>query len=372
LGWLVTLIAPIINSIVYFGKKFVMTYVLHNLAENYYTFYSAGQYGMEATIGIRIEIAAVILLTSLYIATKTRSWFRTTIAALGIYTITFFYMSYRLAISKLFELSSINYYLIYPRDFAIGFGTIMLILGIIWIILHKKSGIKKFIIDTKHLLEFKQFKINKEAIKSLFKNIRPFRLIHYSFLVFIGIMLGAYYTNSSFSDISILKIIFLLISLSFAWLFAVGINDLFDRGIDRISNRYRPLIQKELTPENHKIFTLIFFAFSLIFAFLVHFYAASIIFYFMLAYSFIYSGPPYKLKRFFFIPNIVIGLCSLMAVLFGTSLLGEASTFTILPFPIPLLVFLVYSFGSTLKDIKDYKGDKENNIQTIPVVFGKK
>ncbi|MFH1376409.1 MAG: UbiA family prenyltransferase [Candidatus Woesearchaeota archaeon] len=362
-GWLITLIAPLLDAILYFNKHFIMTYIFNNILKNYFSFYNSSLFNFGATIGIKIEIAIICFMVGVYILSKTKSWIRTLISILGVYTIIFFYMALPAIFDFVLSIFNIDYTLKYPLDFFIILFVISVITIIIFLLINHGIKIQKFI-------DFKFFKINKKICLILLKNIRLFRTIHYSLLTLLGISLAIFYKNGNIMDLNILKIIFLLLSMIFAWLFAVGLNDLFDVKIDKISNKNRPLISGIINKETYKIYILLFFILSVLFAAFVNYYSTNLIIYFMIAYSFIYSAPPFRFRKYFLIPNVLIGLCSLLAVLFGASLILGENTFSIIPSEIILLIFFIFTISSTLKDIKDYYGDKFNSIKTIPTIFG--
>ncbi|MBI5620158.1 UbiA family prenyltransferase [Candidatus Gottesmanbacteria bacterium] len=347
-----------------------MTYVYKEPLQKFLTFFSTSPFGREATIGIRIEITLVVILASLYVATKTRNWIKTLVAGLGGYSIAFFYMAMPVFYKGLKANLGFTPTMSYPREYVDFLIYIMLVLIPIHLSLCKKRERTQFFEKFFELIDVKQFKVSKLIIMTLIRNIRPFRLIHYTLLSFFGMFLAYRFDPGSYYSFNVLKIIPLIFSMAFAWLFAVQINDIFDIKIDKISNQRRPLVKKFIDRENYKIYSVLFFILSLIIASLINFAVANMILYFMVAYSFIYSAPPLRLRRFLIIPNVIIGLCSVLAVLFGFSAIVNSKTFALMPLHYSLFIFLIYAFASTMKDIKDYKGDKVNKIDTLPTVLG--
>ena len=63
-------------------------------------------------------------------------------------------------------------------------------------------------------------------------------------------------------------------------------------------------------------------------------------------------------------------MVEVLAVLFGVSLVAGINTFNLMPGNISFLIFVVFTLASTIKDLKDYEGDKEEKIRTIPTLFG--
>jgi 4-hydroxybenzoate polyprenyltransferase len=371
-GWWVTLTPPIVDSLVY-KSRFAMTYLnsSNNLLK-FLTFYNNSKPGFEATYGIRVEIFFVILMISLYVASVTRNALKTIFSALGVYSIIFFYMGLPFFISTFLDIPYQS--LSYPLDYIYGYLFIFTIIIPIYISLLNKNGLKKFLKSTKKFISIDFIILNKTTINNVIKNIRPFRVAHYSLLMIIGIIISFGITNSSFSQIynlnNLIKFIGLWLSLVTAWLFAVGVNDIFDIGIDKTSNKNRPLIKQSITIKNYYYLSFLMLVVSLALSFWVSHAAGNIILYFIAAYSFVYSAPPFRLRRFLFIPNILIGLCSLLSVYLGLSFISKGQAFDVLPNKMALLIFLSFSLASTIKDIKDEKGDKKSGITTIPTLFG--
>ncbi|MEK7543648.1 MAG: UbiA family prenyltransferase [Patescibacteria group bacterium] len=347
-----------------------MTYVYKEPLQKFLTFYGTSPFGREATIGIRIEIILVVILASLYVANKTRNWFKTVLAGLGGYSIAFFYMAMPVFYKGLKTILGFPPTMSYPREYVDSLIYIMLVLIPIYLSMYKKRERIQFFEKSFELINIRRFRVSRVIIVTLIRNIRPFRLIHYATLSFFGMFIAYRFDPGASYSFNVLKIIPAILSMAFAWLFAVQINDIFDIQIDEISNQQRPLVKKFIDRENYKLYSAIFFILSLIFASLINFAAANMILYYMVAYSFIYSAPPLRLRRFLFIPNAIIGLCSVLAVLFGFSTVANSKTFALMPWHYSLFIFLIYALASTMKDIKDYKGDKVNKIDTLPTVLG--
>ena len=116
------------------------------------------------------------------------------------------------------------------------------------------------------------------------------------------------------------------------------------------------------------IFKSVIHIISLVFSLLVNYKTFVLVLSFNLLYSFVYSAPPFRSRRLFFIPNIIIGFCSVTAVFIGFSIYLDP--FRFFPRALALLILIVLAISSTIKDIKDYAGDKKDDIKTIPTVFG--
>jgi geranylgeranylglycerol-phosphate geranylgeranyltransferase len=150
------------------------------------------------------------------------------------------------------------------------------------------------------------------------------------------------------------------------------INDLFDIEIDKANKTNRPLVTGEVT----KLEAILYiFSMSSLTLYLSKIFLSSNlqdIIQFSLINLILYT-PFYK--KLFLIKNIFCAYFVAFAFFMG----GNSVTKTILSlnhnFNIFVILLSVLFFGSLyneiLLDIKDYHGDKQFNIKTIPVVMGK-
>ena len=157
-------------------------------------------------------------------------------------------------------------------------------------------------------------------------------------------------------------------SLFLCWLGEIFYGDLSDEKIDRISNPSRPLPAGKFTRQEFQRLGGIFMVVSYITAFV----AGYGFFVFLLLRGFVgylYAYPPFRLKRFLFLATFGRALAFLFTVYAGFLLI---SSNTIFDFPARFALFALVAFtlGTTVKDIRDYQGDKAEGIHTIPAIFG--
>ena len=361
------LIPVTVDLIVSLGKGYSMPYIVSDInyvLHNYLTFYNYGP--QTATIGIKIEVIGACYLALIYILLKTRSIIKTIIGVLSTYTLTYIYMALPSVAIIALNISLRDLYAFGPDGIYYFMITLHLIMittfSLIFLYIYhrekettKKKQQRQTISEKPSLLH---------QVKAMIKNIRPFRSIHYIALLILGICLGA----QTISNINWDKTILLSISIFCGWQFVIIVNDIFDVGIDEVSNRKRPLIQGDVSKRFYYSISLVFFISSITCSYLVGYKSFVLMLSFILLYSFLYSAPPFRLRRLFIIPNIIIGLCSVIAVFIGFSIYMDP--FLMFPRNIALLIFIVLTFSSTIKDIKDYEGDKKEQIKTIPTLFG--
>ncbi len=229
------------------------------------------------------------------------------------------------------------------------------------------------------------FMKDKKFFYVIIKNLRLNRVFHYLLLFFAGLLLAKFIfiSNNEPNNNTLLKnllfdnpfdyigIFCAAISVFLTFQSAVVFNDFYDISIDKISNKNRPLIINKIPKEKYYKFGLFMLFFALSFAYIIN---LAFFFYILTAniLSFIYSNEPFRLRKYFLVNNLIIGLVSLMFFHSGASLIINDRGFLKIPTLLSYLILIGYSLGSMIKDFKDYKGDKNNNIQTIVTVLGEK
>ncbi|MEQ8225038.1 MAG: UbiA family prenyltransferase, partial [Candidatus Eremiobacterota bacterium] len=161
--------------------------------------------------------------------------------------------------------------------------------------------------------------------------------------------------------------IFTIFSIMMAWLFSVITNNIEDRNIDSVSNRERPSVTEKIPFEIYKTTGWIVLLLSVISAISVNFSIFFLIFLFMGNY-FLYSMPPVRFKRVIFFSKLIPSINSFIMLLTGYVFLCGSLRF----FPRELIFFFLIFITANMNfiDIKDYEGDKNGGIKTLPVLMG--
>lgn len=226
----------------------------------------------------------------------------------------------------------------------------------------------------------------KKEFFTVIKNFRLNRVFHYLLLFFAGLAFAKiiYLQHNNLIDnfklteifnfknpFDYLGIIGGAVSIFLSFQASVIFNDYYDLSVDKISNKNRPLTARLFSKKQYFSLGLFFVFFALYMAYIIN----VALFFFMLASNFlayVYSNEPFRLRKYFIINNLIIGLIALAVFHGGTTLLLNDRSFTKIPEIVSYAIVLGYAIGSIIKDKKDYLGDKKNNIQTIFTVFGQK
>lgn len=349
--FLILIIVPIIDLVVNNGSVLKISYIIPekigDLLLDFFTFFSS-DFSKGISFGIKLELTLVILGSFIYFYIKRKNLIRSLFFSFLVYALIFFYLSTPFFIKEYFELINQGYN--YSPLFLRNFYLLPIFILLFWI----------FYIS------------NKEYFLEILKDIRFFRLIHFDLMFIFGIIvallssvnLGILIENRFFY----FNLIFVLISILFAWLFSVTTNNLADYKIDKTTNKERPLVAGKITEKEYKCLAAIFFILSIVYSGVVNFEIFFLIILFIANY-FLYSMPPLRLKRVPFFSKLFISLNSLIILMIGYFLMTESLRISgdIIFF---FLVFLTAVFNFI--DLKDYEGDKKEGIKTLPVIFGLK
>jgi 4-hydroxybenzoate polyprenyltransferase len=370
---------PIIDKII-LKDNFYLSFYLYDSVEgvlnNLVTFF-----GPIVPVGIlygtRIETVFIILIIGFYIYHKTESFLRVFFGAVGVYVI--FYISVALPSILVFVvaiLSGESVLEITKVDVVKVFNTPLQYFG---------SDMRSFEVTFFYkislfynlifigLLVYLQWLWNKNILKNLMKNIRFPQMIFNWGLLSIGVLVGLFYvpenlTKDIFSGIIVVN---LFLSVLFAWLFSVVVNDIEDYEIDKISNKNRPLVVKNISKRMYLNYGWVFLFLSLLLSLSVDNKTFLIIGLYNLL-TIVYSRQPFKLKRIPWIAGTLSSLASLLIFLIGYLLITGSQSAVNFPWKAVLFLGISYALVLPIKDLKDIKSDKQNNVLTVANLLGEK
>lgn len=328
--------------------------------------------------GTKITFLGVIFLLTFLVWVKTKSYLKTICSTVVIYSILFFMGGFPSFFYYGYNFIFPNKSFLEIKSFEIFefFGSPNKILGV---------NFQNFKYAVAYRLDFIYFllliilltllfwRIDRQKLIAVCKNARFPQIIYHSGLFFVGIAIGAlnYPYNLRFDLFSILAVFVALISIWLAWLASVIINDLNDFAIDSVSNPERPLQKKIFIQEEYIHLAWAFFLLSIIGTLSIGFsFAVLIIIYQILAW--IYSAPPLRLKKFPIVGTFISSVALLMVLFLGYILMSDNQTIHSLSLRIILLMLIAGTICLPIKDFKDIAGDSQDDIWTLPVIFGEK
>lgn len=151
---------------------------------------------------------------------------------------------------------------------------------------------------------------------------------------------------------------------------AVVFNDIYDYDIDVITNPDRPLVAMSLPKSEYVLIGRLFVALSLSIALCLSeaFFLLVLLFHLM---SFLYSAPPFRLRKFFMVSNILLATIFLLTFHAGTVVLIPDYRFNNIPSFITFGLILSFALALSAKDYKDMEGDKQAHVQTLYTMLGR-
>lgn len=206
-------------------------------------------------------------------------------------------------------------------------------------------------------------------IRAVIDFVRPFTLVMpvVGFLSAGIVAMGAR-PALGFNFDFILPLVFGSLSLSFLNAAANTLNQIYDLEIDRINKPERPLPSGRLTIKEGWIITLLLYSISLALANQIGAQGFALIVLIAII-TFIYSGLPFRTKRFGFFANFTIAVprgCLLKVA--GWS--AVRSAYMIEPWFMGFIFFLYLLGAQSTKDFSDVEGDRAFGCVTLPIKYG--
>ena len=356
-GFLVTTIVPIIDMFVSGSIGYRISYVIptdyQDLFLKFITLFGFS-YSDGVSPGIQTEIVIVLLFIFAYARLKGLTVVRSLLASLAVYTTIFIYFIFPFLANAAFG----SFFFVEQNSAAMVRAlTIILIVALLGI------GFKY-----------------RNIVKSIARDIRLPRLLHYWLMFGLGILLLVKMEAvHPFSFWFLEDAILLLMSIGAAWIYSVMTNNMEDIEIDRVSNPSRPLVSRHVDIKEYKQISWFVLAIALLTAAIVGPHALFLIVLFLGNY-FMYSMPPLRIKRVLVFSKITIFINSFVIFLLGVAAFNEQTgtqtkeialylSEQVPALPLILLPFFVL-IALNFLDLKDYEGDKRAGIKTLPVLIG--
>lgn len=148
-----------------------------------------------------------------------------------------------------------------------------------------------------------------------------------------------------------------------------ALNQVYDAEIDAINKPYRPIPSKLVTKDEARTVAYFLYFFALFRAALLNFDFASLILAIMCV-TVIYSAEPIRLKKRLWASNFGIALCrGMLGFVAAWCIFGKLTDRV--PWVVGSIMFIYLLGAATTKDFPDVKGDKQYNIRSLPVVYGR-
>lgn len=377
-GYWLIIFPPIIDHYLSQGQGLSSFYIfdsLPNLIRRFFTFFG-DRPDFGVTYGTRIEVLLCMALLFVYSFLKTRKFFRSLSISILSYVLLFIFGTFPSWITIFWQGFSKGFFNVNSIDvaqmFLSPFNLFSLEISDPIQALVVKTSLLYFLILS-CIIVVGLFIYQKDKFWAILKNSRPTQIVYHLGLLVVGLGLGMIYNEKSLAInlnfFDLLGFLVLVEAIVFSWLASVLVNDVFDQKIDRLTNRNRPLIKEIFSLKEYWILAILFFL-SVIF--LSSLFNPKIIFLFVIyqTLAWVYSAPPFRLKRFAYLSTFLSAVASITILLSGYVLISPDQSLTNLPPQIITLLILAFTLSLPIKDFKDIEGDKANGVFTVPVILG--
>ncbi|MEI8096919.1 MAG: UbiA family prenyltransferase [Candidatus Moraniibacteriota bacterium] len=377
-GFLIILTPPLIDNLIFRGSSFWSFYAFDGflgLIHRYFTLFG-DRPDMGITYGVRVEVVVVTLMLGLYTFIKSQSKKKALIVSLLAYTILFILGTFPAWLTLGILTFEKGFFAINQNDVAGLFLTPENIFARNLVDFRSVLNVKMSIVYSvlsSLLVGMLLFREYSKYFFALLKNIRLPQIIYHGGLLFLGMALSFFFTEAplSLDFFHITGTIALVIAVESAWIASVIANDCFDKHIDTVTNKDRPLIENAIPEELYKTFGILFFITSLIFSGIISFGAMLLLLGYQ-AIAWLYSASPLRLKRFPIIATIFAAFAGIIILIIGFLVVAPDNSIKTLPLPLIFYLFTAYALCLPIKDFKDIAGDKKDGVYTIPVLLGAK
>ncbi len=328
------------------------------------------------TYGVRAEVACVTFGVGAYAFLVSRKWFHAVKAALLTYIVLFVLGTFPSYLTFLIQGFSKGFFAIDASDIAGLFLSPSELFS-------RNAPDMKSTLNIKMSLWYASFlafllsifvySSFRSLFWALFSNVRWPQIWYHGGLLFLGGILAWHFTAPVLliNHFHILAVFLLTVAVGCAWLASVIVNDCFDTHIDAHTNRHRPLISGTIDRSLFITIGWLFFLASILFSALVSFSAALLLALYQ-ALAWMYSAPPFRLKRVPFVATLIASAAGLIILLIGFLIISPENNFSLLPSSLLSFLFIAYAAALPLKDFKDIEGDRNDNIRTFPILLGEK
>lgn len=294
------------------------------------------------TAGMRVEIAIVCASLFFYARLKGHGVGRSVVGALAAYGVIFVYCALPYFIRWVCLLAGADY--VYSDALMLRCHLLLAAACGLIVALQLKPGVTRAIL----------------------RDARWMRLLHYELVFVLGFRLG-HPPGLEFSVIDRLDTALVALGLACAWVYSVITNNVADVACDRISNASRPSVSGAVSAGEYTVAGWITLAFALALAWPAGFAPTFLVAVFIGNY-FVYSMPPFRLKRLPVLSKGFIAGNCIVAAMSGWLLAGGTiDDFRRLPLG---LAWVGLTLAINFIDLKDEAGDRVAGIPTVPVLLG--
>ncbi|MDD9942196.1 MAG: UbiA family prenyltransferase, partial [Myxococcales bacterium] len=297
-----------------------------------------------ATLGVRIEISAMMVCSFLYGRYKGIGPTRSVLLVLSLYVTVFVHGLLPFFMQRSTQALGLIY--LYTDRLAAYYYLLVIPFTLSWIF----------------------FLASKRYFVAILRDLRYLRLAHFLLMFAIGLAFGFKGNDGVVTILRVFEVSMVPFALVLAAIFAIVSNNIQDKRIDALSNPGRPLVAGVVDEMSYARVGWGCLAGALFYAAMSGFPAFFTIL-FVSATYYLYSAPPVRFKRVLILSKAIIAGNSLAFMMLGWVLAGgRLSDF---PGPVTAYIMLGFTLALNFIDLKDEEGDRHAGIQTLPFRVGR-
>lgn len=356
LAFPVIFIVPLIDYVFPSGIDISYSHTFDSFWHTWFSLFNPSESIAKISAGVRVEVTLVLLLIASYGLIMQRPLWRVILAVFGVYQIIFLFGFLPAVYSKLMGVHFSE--LVAAAMLPVRSGTHLYAL--------------MYLPLAMLLCTLALFSLKPHWRYCCWQLIRLERLTIYLGLLLFAILLSAIRALAGAELLNVYDLLRMLaacLSISMLFVFSTAVNDLADIAGDRISNPQRPLVIAAATTNAMTQLAVIALFFGLTLALLVneHFFFVAIA---LAAFSYLYSVPPFRLKRFLGLAHAVLTLIAGSVLIAGYVVIEANLAFQKMDLPLLYSLMLFFFVASHLKDIKDVSADSRVGVTTLAGLIG--
>lgn len=191
-------------------------------------------------------------------------------------------------------------------------------------------------------------------------------MLHYCFPIALGIFIGSKMYNE---PLAIIPGTILTVAVFFSFQASIVLNDINDIRADRIVKRCTPLGLDGMTQTFYRRSGIVFFAVSLLVGAALG-YRMLLIVLLGNVLHFLYSSPPFRIKRYYPLSVLFLALGAWLTAVAGFALYEPAKPFITFPAKASLFIVVPLFLALNFRDLADYEGDRATGVYTLFTLLG--
>ncbi len=198
-------------------------------------------------------------------------------------------------------------------------------------------------------------------VKHFIELLRPINSMMAAIAVFVGAVVVGGTDIVSLTELHLAIIATFLITGA-----GMTINDFYDRDIDFLNKRHRPIPSGRIAPKGAFMFSMVLFAVGIYITYFINFYCFNI----ALVNSFLLFVYSRKFKKILLVGHVFVSYLVASSFILGGLAVNAGGLMPL--FTIALISFFSNFSREIIKTIEDMRGDRLGKVKSLPILIGEK